>query len=500
MDQNKTPLFDAIKRYVSNNIIPFHVPGHKHGRGLTEFRDYVGEVVLHMDVNGMEDLDYANNPTGVIFEAEKLMAQAYGAKDAFFLVNGTTSGVQTMIMSACEPGNKIIIPRNAHKSIIGGVILSGAIPVFVQPEINKNLGIAMGVPVENIKSAINKNPHSKAVLIINPTYYGVVSDIKSIISIAHMHKMVVLADEAHGAHMPFHSGFPVSAIEAGADLSAISMHKTAGSLTQSSALLLNSNIISRDRVRQVLNLTYTSSASYLLMCSLDAARKQMVMRGKELLENALQLARWSRNQLNNIEGIYAFGKEITGTPGCFDFDETKLGINVRNLGYTGYQIESILRKQYNIQVEMSDLYNILALITIGDRKEDVEALVNAFKDISLKSKIKELKNSTIIPPNPEMIVSPRDAFYSNKKVVSLEAAEGEIAGEMIMAYPPGIPVICLGERITKDIIDYIKILKEEKCQLQGTADPFVEHISVLGTKEGDLNNHNNAKNDQYSTH
>lgn len=500
MDQNKTPLFDAIKKYVNNNVIPFHVPGHKHGRGITEFRDYIGETALHMDVNGMEDLDYANNPTGVIFEAEKLMAEAYGAKDAFFLVNGTTSGVQSMIMSACEPGNKIIIPRNAHKSIIGGVILSGAIPVFVQPEINKNLGIAMGVPVASIKSAIDNNPHSKALLIINPTYYGATSDIKSIISIAHMHKMAVLADEAHGAHMAFHSGFPVSAIEAGADLSAISMHKTAGSLTQSSALLLKSDIISRDKVRQVLNLTYTSSASYLLMCSLDTARKQMATKGKELLENTLQLAKWARKQLNNIDGIYAFGREITGTPGCYNFDETKLGINVRNLGYTGYQIESILRKQYNIQVEMSDLYNVLALITIGDRKEDVEALVNAFKGISLKSEIKELKNSTIIPPNPEMIVSPRDAFYSNKKVVSLEAADGEIAGEMIMAYPPGIPVICLGERITKDIIDYIKILKEEKCQLQGTADPFVEHISVLGIREGDLNYHNNTKNNHRRTH
>jgi arginine decarboxylase len=470
MDQSRTPLFDAIKKHVDNKVIPFHVPGHKQGKGIPELRDYVGERVLSMDVNGMEGLDYLTNPTGVIYESEKLMADAYGAQYAFFLINGTTSGVQTMIISACRPGEKIIVPRNAHKSIIGGMILSGAIPVFIQPVINKELGIAIGVSVKSVKTAIQKNPHAKAVLVINPTYYGVSSDIKSIVEVAHRHEMAVLADEAHGAHMEFHDKFPITAMKAGADLSAISMHKTAGSLTQSSALLLKSDIICRDRVRQVLNLTYTSSASYLLMCSLDVARKQMAIRGRHMLENALQLARYAREELNKIDGIYAFGNEIVGTPGCYDFDETKLGINVRNLGYTGYQIESILRQKYNIQVEMSDLYNILALVTIGDRKQDIEALINALKDISLKSKIKKLKNSTIVPPNPEMIVSPRDAFYSDKKLVDLEKANGEIAGEMIMAYPPGIPVVCLGERITKDVIDYIKLLKEEKCELQGISE------------------------------
>jgi arginine decarboxylase len=480
-NQNKTPLFDALKKYAEDKVVPFHVPGHKQGRGLPELAEYLGEKVLNIDVNGMEDLDYINNPTGVIDEAERLLAHAFSAQNAFFLVNGTTSGVQAMIISCCEPGSNIIIPRNAHKSTVGGVILSGAIPVYVQPEINKELGIAMGVTVEGINAAIKQNPHAKAVFVINPTYYGAASDIKSIVRIAHIHDMTVLADEAHGAHMHFHDDFPLTAMEAGADMSAISMHKTGGSMTQSSALLLRGNAVSPDRVRQILNLTYTSSASYILMCSLDVARKQLATCGNELLEGALQLARWARNEINGIEGLYAFGKEIAVTPGCSNFDETKLGINVRNLGYTGYQMEARLRKEYNIQVEMSDLYNILALVTLGDRKQDLEALTNALKDIASKATVTHLKNSTIIPPSPEMIVSPRDAFYSSKKTIELEEAGGEIAGEMIMAYPPGIPVICLGERITKDIIDYIKILKEEKCQLQGTADPRVNYIKVLGS-------------------
>ena len=482
MDQKKTPLFDAVKKYVDERVIQFHVPGHKQGRGIPELRDYIGERALQMDANGMEDLDYINNPTGAIFEAEKLLALAYGAQNAYFLVNGTTAGVQAMIMSACDPGDKIIIPRNAHKSTIGGIILSGVMPVYVQPEINERLGIAMGVTVESIKKAIKENPHAKAVFLINPTYYGAASDMKSIVRAAHRHGMTVLVDEAHGAHMCFHDDFPLTAMEVGADMSAASMHKTSGSMTQSSVLLLRGNSIAPEKVKQVLNLTYTSSASYLLMCSLDIARKQLATKGGDMLEVVLELARWARGEINKIKGLYAFGREVACTPGCYDFDETKLGINVRGLGFTGYEMEARLRKEYNIQIELSDIYNILAILSIGDRKEDLEALVNALKDIASKTDIMEIKSSVKIPGNPRMIVSPRDAFYSTKKAIALEDSEGEIAGEMVMAYPPGIPVICMGERITQDIIDYIKILKEEKCELQGTADPHVDYIRVLGAE------------------
>lgn len=482
LDQKATPLFDAVKKYVDDKVVPFHVPGHKQGRGIQELKDYIGERALQMDANGMDDLDYANNPTGVIYEAEKLLAHAFGAQNAYFLVNGTTAGVQAMIMSACEPGDKIIIPRNAHKSTIGGIILSGAMPIYIQPEINERLGIAMGITVDSLKKTIKENPHAKAVFVVNPTYYGAACDLKSIVRIAHRHDMAVLVDEAHGAHMSFHDDFPLTAMEVGADMSAASIHKTGGSLTQSSVVLLRSNMIAPEKVKQVLNLTYTSSASYLLMCSLDVARKQLATQGSDMLEETLQLVRWARDEINKIEGIYAFGKELIGTPGCHDFDETKLGINVCGLGYTGYQMEQKLRKEYNIQIELSDLYNILAIVSIGDRKEHLEALIKALKDISTKTEVKEFKCTAMIPHSPKMIVSPRDAFYSPKKVVPLEESMGEIAGEMVMAYPPGIPVICMGERITKDVIEYIKILKQEKCQLQGTSDPHVDNIRVLGSE------------------
>lgn len=483
VDQNKTPLFDAVKKYVEDKVVQFHVPGHKKGNGLLELKEYIGERALQMDANGMEDLDFAQNPTGVIYESQKLMAYAYGAQNAFFLVNGTSSGVQAMIMSACEPGDKIIIPRNAHRSTIGAIILSGAIPIYIQPEVNERLGIAMGVTEENLKKCIKEHPHAKAVFLINPTYYGMTSDLKSLVRIAHRHGMAALIDEAHGAHMSFHDDFPLTAMEVGADMSAASMHKTAGSLTQSSVLLLRSNLISPERVKEVLDLTFTTSASYLLMCSLDIARKQLATNGSDMLEEVLDIVRLARDEINEIDGLCAFGKELIGTPGCFDFDETKLGVNVSGLGYTGYQMEKKLRKEYNIQIELADLYNILGIAGIGESKENLDALVNALKDIASKTQKKEYVRTAIIPHNPKMIVSPRDAFFSPKKYVRLDESAGEISGEMVMVYPPGIPVVCMGEKITKEIIAYINVLKSEKCQLQGTADPNVDYIRVLGTEE-----------------
>jgi arginine decarboxylase len=480
-DQNATPLFDAVKNYIEEKVIPFHVPGHKQGKGLPELRNYVGERVLQMDVNGMNDLDYLNNPAGVILEAQNLLADAFRAEEAFFLVNGTTAGVQAMIMSVCDPGSEIIIPRNAHKSTIGGIILSGAMPVYVYPEINHDIGLSMNVTLENIYRAIQRHPHAKAVFLLNPTYYGHACDLKAIVRIAHAHNMAVLVDEAHGAHMSFHNTFPLTAMEAGADMSAASLHKTAGSLTQSSVLLMRGNMVNTDKVKQTLNLSCTSSASYLLMCSLDIARKQLATRGAQILENTLRMVIGAREKLNEIPGVYAFGKELTGTPGCFDWDETKLGINLSSLSCSGYQVENKLRTEFGIQIEMSDLNNILAICGMGDQEEDYALLINAIQTIASQSRLGEKRANIAIPAFADMIVSPRDAFYSNKKTLRLEDASGEIAGEMIMAYPPGIPVICMGEKITKDIIDYIKILKQENCALQGPADPRLDYIQVLGS-------------------
>jgi arginine/lysine/ornithine decarboxylase len=360
------------------------------------------------------------------------------------------------------------------------MILSGAVPIYVQPEINYDLGIAMGMPVDSVREAIKNNPNATSVFVINPTYYGAVSSLREICEIAHQNNMLVLADEAHGAHLPFNDELPVSAMEAGADMSAVSLHKTGGSMTQSSALFIRqSDKVTSNRVKSVLNLTQTTSASYILMASIDMARKQLAWRGRELVSKTLDLARYAREKINKIDGLYAFGKELVGTPGVYDFDETKLSIYVRKLGMSGYEMENVLRKEYNIQIELSDFYNIMAIMTFGDEKEDVDRLIAALKDIARKRGVKNIQNSNLVPCKTEMIIRPRDAYYSPKQTVKIEDAVGEISGEMIMAYPPGIPVICPGERITHEVVEYVQALKQEDTQLQGTEDPFINYIKVL---------------------
>lgn len=479
-NQDKTPLFDAIKAYQERNVIPFDVPGHKHGEGLKEFGNYVGNRVLEIDVNSMKPLDNISNPVSVIKEAQELMAEAYGSDHAFFLVNGTTSGVQAMIMSTCKPGDKVILPRNAHKSAVNGLILSGAVPVYIQPETNEKLGIAMGVTLESIEMAIAKNSDAKAIFLVNPTYYGATPRLKKIINIAHKHGMAVLLDEAHGAHFRFHKELPYCGMSLGADMAAVSLHKTGGSLTQSSVLLLNEGFIEKNTVRTTLNLTQTTSASYLLMTSLDIARKTLAIQGEEIFDKVLELSRWAREEINKIEGLYAFGKELIGDPGVYNFDETKLGINVAGLGISGFRAYDILRDEYNIQMELGDAYNILAILSIGDTKENIESLIEALKDISQKYRGKQIFQVNKVLENPEIIVSPRDAFYATKKLIPLSEAEGEISGESIMAYPPGIPIITPGERISKEIIEYMMFLKSQKSMLTDMSDPTLKYIKVLG--------------------
>ena len=476
-----TPLFTALKEYDEKDVIPFDVPGHKHGVGLCEFRDYLGETTLRIDVNSMKCLDSLCNPITVIKDAQELAAEAFYSDYAFFMVNGTTAAVQAMIMSTCEPGDKIILPRNAHKSATSAIILSGAIPVYIQPEVNEELGMAMGVSLDEIEWAIGKHPDAKAILIINPTYYGAVSDLAGIVKLAHRNGIAVLVDEAHGAHLTFHTDFPSSAMEVGADMAAVSTHKTGGSLTQSSILLLRDGIIDENHVKTTINLMQTTSASYLLMSSIDVARKQLAINGEEMLEKILSLVRYARSEINKIDYLYSPGREIINRRGVYEFDESKLTINVRKLGITGYEVYDILRDEYNIQMELADMYNVLAIISLGDTNESINALINALKDIASKYKgNEEIKIQKNILKNPDLIISPRDAYYANKHSILLENSVGEISGESVMVYPPGIPIIVPGEKITRDIVDYIKALKEEECLMQGTEDPYVDYIRVLG--------------------
>jgi arginine decarboxylase len=483
-EQQETPLFTALKKYVEDQIISFHVPGHKGGRGIPEFCDFVGKNILAIDVTaGILDLDTICNPLGVILQAEELAAHAFGSQHAHFLVNGTTSGIQAMIMAVAGPGDEIILPRNAHRSAVGGLILSGARPVYIKPVIDEYMGIAMGITPESVRRTLVEHPNTKAVFVINPTYYGVASNLKEIVEIAHSFEKPVIVDEAHGAHFGFHPDLPLSAMEAGADASAVSVHKLVGSMTQSSILLVNSRFIDDRSIKAVMNLQQTTSPSYPLMASLDVARKQMALHGTQLLNKTIQLCQWAREQMNMAEGVYVMGREIEGSEGCFAYDQTKFAINVRELGLSGFEMEKLLKYKYGVQVELSDLYNVLGIGAIGDDESSINALVAAVKDIAQKySRKNVVKISCDMPDTQKLEVSPRFAFYSEKREVHLEEAIGEISAEMLMAYPPGIPIICPGERITEEVVEYAKTLKSEGCHLQGTEDPEAEIIKVLADK------------------
>jgi len=321
----------------------------------------------------MKPLDNLVHPVSVIKEAEELAADAFGAEHAFFMVNGTTAAVQAMIMSVCKYGDKIIMPRNVHRSAINALIISGAIPVYVNPGVNKQLGIPLGMSVAEVKKAIKENPEAKAIFVNNPTYYGICSDLRTITQLAHHNNMYVLVDEAHGTHFSFGANMPISAMAAGADMAAVSMHKTGGSLTQSS-FLLKSGRLSTGHVRQTINLTQTTSGSYLLLSSLDISRRNLALDGGSIFQKVSALAHYARQEINKIGGYYAFSTELINGDSVFDFDHTKLSVYTREIGLAGIEVYDILRDDYGIQIELGDIGNILAVISVGDRELALERL------------------------------------------------------------------------------------------------------------------------------
>jgi len=479
-NQNTTPLFTAMKEYDKKDITYFDVPGHKKTNTLNEFTEYFGQTIMGIDVNSSKPLDNLSNPIGVIKEAEDLTAQLFQASHAFFLVNGTTSGIQAMIMAVCNPGEKIILPRNVHRSAINGLILADAIPVYIEPVVHDDLGIAFNVDINTVKDVILSNLDAKAILITNPTYYGFATDLKEVVQFAHKYNMLVLVDEAHGTHLQFNDDLPASAMSVGADISTISLHKTGGSLTQSSVLLLNEQKVQSSHIKTILNIMQTTSASYLLMASLDVARKNMAINGKDEFKRVLLLSRYARDEINKIDGLSSFGKELIGQKSVHSFDETKLSIKVNDIGLTGLEVYDLLRDKYSIQMEFGDSYHTLAVISLGDTKQSIDTLINALKDISKKYKTNKPIVNKIALHNPQVIVSPRDAFYSHKKQKKLEDCEGAVSAEFIMAYPPGIPIVTPGEMISTEIIEYIQFLKKQDSMLTGTQDPYVDFINVLG--------------------
>ncbi len=483
------PLVAALKSYARDGVVRFHMPGHKGGAGAPPLLlEALGTAVFRWDVTGVEGLDDLHEPAGVIRAAQELAARAFGADRTFFLVNGTSAGVQAMILAACRPGDEIIVPRNVHKSIMAGIILSGAQPVFLMPEVDRRLGIAMGVAPQRVEEALARHPQARAVMLINPTYYGVTTDLRAIAAAVHARGKPLLVDEAHGPHFRFHEALPEPALAAGADACAQGMHKILAGMTQASLLHVRGDRVDPARLKAALQVIHTTSASYILLASLDAARLQIATDGRALLDRALALAGAIRDEVNAIPGLYSFGAEVLGRPGAAGLDPTKVTVTVRDLGLSGQQVEMILRYRYGIQVELSDLYNVLLIVGFGNTEEDARRLVAALREIAadpaphrteavggLLRRAEDLG----MPPIPEPATIPREAFFAPSTPVPLEKAAGRIAAEIVTCYPPGIPIICPGERVTPEIVEYLVIMRAAGFRISGPRDPSLHTLQVL---------------------
>ncbi|WP_095175251.1 MULTISPECIES: aminotransferase class I/II-fold pyridoxal phosphate-dependent enzyme [Blautia] len=478
LNQERAPIYEALERFRKMRVVPFDVPGHKHGKGNPELVELLGEKCVGIDVNSMKPLDNLCHPVSVIKEAEELAAEAFGAAHAFLMVGGTTSSVQSMVLSCCKRGDKIIMPRNVHRSAINALVLCGAQPVYVNPDVDCRLGISLGMRLEQVEAAIRNNPDAVAVFVNNPTYYGVCSDLRSIVKLAHEHGMLVLADEAHGTHFYFGDGLPVSAMAAGADIAAVSMHKSGGSLTQSSFLLTGPGV-SEGHVRQIINLTQTTSGSYLLLSSLDISRRNLALRGKREFEKVIGLAEYAREEINNIGGYYAFSKDLVNGNSIFAFDRTKLSVHTLEIGLAGIEVYDILRDEYDIQIEFGDIGNILAYLSIGDRRQEVERLVSALAEVKRRYKKDRAGMLSQEYIDPKVVATPQEAFYAPKESLPLEQTAGRICSEFVMCYPPGIPILAPGEEITEDILDYIVYAKEKGCSMTGPEDAGIRRLNVL---------------------
>lgn len=482
MDQTSTPLFSALRRHAERNPIQFHIPGHKKGRGSdAEFREFIGENALSIDLINIAPLDDLHQPEGVIDEAQRLAAEAFGADYTYFSVQGTSGAIMTMILSVCSQGDKIIVPRNVHKSVLSAIIFAGARPVFISPVRDERLGIDHGITTSAVRRALERHPDAKAVLVINPTYFGVCADLREIVELVHRYDIPVLVDEAHGSLIHFHEELPLSAMQAGADMAATSVHKLGGSMTQSSILNVKGDRVNPHRIQTIISMLTTTSTSYILLASLDTARRNLAVNGRAMAEHALRLARYARREINDIPGLYCFGDDILGSEATHRYDPTKITVHVRRLGITGYEAENWLRERHRIEVELSDMYNILALITPGDTQETVDALIAALREMAEafyeKQDAKELV--VTIPEIPQLSLTPRDAFYAETEVVPLAESAGRIIAEFIYVYPPGIPILLPGEVISQANIDYILDHLKVGLPVKGPEDPSLEYVRVI---------------------
>lgn len=487
--QAATPLLDALWECANRSHAPFYTPGHKRGAGIPQqLVNYFGSAVFRADLPELPELDNLFAPQTVIQQARDLAAAAFGAEHTWFLVNGSTCGVEAAILATCAPGDKIILPRNVHSSAIAALILSGAVPIFVNPEYDPILDIAHSITPAGVAIALEQYPDVKAVMMVYPTYYGVCGDVAAIATLAHQHHIPLLVDEAHGPHFAFHPDLPTPALALGADLTVQSIHKVLSALTQASMLHVRGKLIDTERLSQSLQLLQSTSPSYLLLASLDAARQQMALQGEQLMTQTLHLADRARDQIAQIPGLSVLPPVRTAsTPGFVALDRTRLTVTVSDLGLTGFEADEIFHQQLGVTAELPSLQHLTFIISLGNTEADIAALVQAFTTLSKdyrqdSSPIADLINHShtlLTADRKKMLISPREAFFAPTLTLPIEQTGDRISAELVCPYPPGIPILMPGEVITPSALNYLQQIQALGGYINGCADASLRTLKVV---------------------
>jgi arginine/lysine/ornithine decarboxylase len=482
VDHRRAPILEGIVAYQRQGIVPFSTPGHKLGIGVDEaLFDTFGQQAFRGDIplgGGVGDTHFGGDALG---EAQSLAADAWGADRSFFLLNGSSAGNHAYLMAAIRPGDKVIVSRDLHKSLLVALILTGAVPIYLSPRLHSELNVGLGVTAKEVAHVLDEHPDARLVVLVSPSYCGVASDLAGIAEVAHARGIPVHVDEAWGPHFHFHPALPPSAMTSGIDGAVASTHKVLGSLTQAAILNVQGSLVDPDRVRTTVGMAQTTSPSVMILASIDTTRRQMALHGESLLDRTITLATDARHRIQALPGISVLDSDRLGVKA---FDLTKLVIDVDGLGITGYAAERTLRDRFGIGPEMSDLVGVVCLVTVGDTQESVDRLVDAFATISRENYRGNVghrgsrSSGAVVAPST-IAMTPRDAFFAPSRAVSLEAAIGETSAELVIPYPPGIPVLAPGEVITTDKVSYLREGASHGMYLSGPVDPVLRTIRVV---------------------
>jgi len=482
--QPTAPYLEAIAAYGFRGSTRFHVPGHKGGDGADPgLRSALGDRTLLLDVpQDIEGIDVGPSPTPYE-RAEQLAADAYGAERTWFLTNGASQGNHALCLALAGPGSRVVVQRNSHASLIDGLVLSGGAASFVAPQYDHELGLAHGVTPDSLGEALALDPDARAAFIVSPTYYGTAADVEGCAEVAHRAGAALIVDNAWGSHFGFHDSLPQSPLKLGADAMVASTHKIVGSLTQSAMLLVSpGDRVDTEAVARAVRLVRSTSPSALLMASLDAARRQLAVHGEALLDRTIHAAERAREAIDAVPGCSVLGDALVGQPGIAGWDPLRIVVDVRGTGCTGYLLSAALRGSYDIYVELATHATLVLVLGLGEPVEALERLAHDFAETVRRiERPGELTAVTRSPGalEPETVLSPREAFLGPAEAVPVDAAIGRISCESIAGYPPGVPSLLPGERITEDVVAYLRALTEAGARLHGAADPSFCTVRVL---------------------